>query len=99
MSPATAQGIDTIIPLGKTLGVMRVVGEERESLAFHLATTAARDPPHFEFEIDARIPAGQITCSTNGAVIPAVMHCPARAADIFFERRTSLITRALRSPN
>ena len=85
--------------VGKALRVMRVVGQERESLAFHLATTAASDPPHLELEVDARIPVGQIACSAYRAVVPAAMRRPAAAADRFFERRTSVMTRALRSPN
>ena len=79
------RGCSTAPPnvVGKALGVMGVVGQERESLAFHLATTAAIDPPHLEFEKDARIPVGQIACLTHRAIVPAVMHRPAGAADFF----------------
>jgi hypothetical protein len=38
--------------VGKALRVLRVVGQERELLAFHLATTSAIDPPHGECEIE-----------------------------------------------
>ena len=85
--------------VGKALGVVRVVGKECEPLALHLATTAASHPPHLELEIDARIPVGQIACSTYRPVVPAVMHRPTGAADCCFERRMSVMTRALRSPN
>jgi hypothetical protein len=85
--------------VGKALRVMRVVGQERESLPFHLATAAASDPPCLEFEIDPGIPVGQIACSPCRPVVPAVMRRPARATGRSFERRTSVMPRALRSPN
>ena len=85
--------------VGEALGVMRVVGQECQSLASRLATTAASHPPHLEFEIDPGIPVGQIAGATYRAIVPAVVHRAAGTADRFFSRRTSVITRALGSPN
>ena len=85
--------------VGKALRVMRVVGEEGKSLALHLSAASAIDAPHLELEIDARVPVGQIAGSTNRAVVPPPVCRAASSACRFFERRTSGMTRALRSPN
>src|SRR5882672_9622854 len=78
---------------------MRVVGKEGKSLALHLSAVSAIDAPHLELEIDARVPVGQIAGPTNRAVVPHPVRRPASRARRFFERRTSGMTRALRSPN
>jgi hypothetical protein len=85
--------------VGKALRVMRVVGEEGKPLALHLSAASAIDAPHLELEIDARVPIGQIAGPTNRAVVPPPVHRPTRRTSRFFERRTSVMTRALRSPN
>jgi hypothetical protein len=78
---------------------MRVVGQELEQLAFHFATRPAKDASNLEFEKNARVSAGEITHATDRAIIPAVMLGPASATQRFFERRLSLMMRALKSPN
>lgn len=83
---------------GKAPRVMRVVGEEGKPLALHLSAASAIDAPHLELERDTRVPVGQIACLTNRAVVPPPMHRPTRRAHRFFERRTSVMTRARGSP-
>ena len=85
--------------VGKARRIMRVVGQEGKPLALHLTTASAIDTPHLECEIDARVAVGQIAGMTNRAGVPALMPRSARSARRFFERRTSVMTRALRSPN
>lgn len=78
---------------------MRVVGQKSEPLALHVPATSTIHTPHLEFEVDARVPVGQIARPANRTVVPTPMQRPTRAAQRFFERRTSDMTRALRSPN
>ena len=84
---------------GKSLGIKRVVSQEFQALALHLAAAPAIDAPHLELKEDAQAPAGQIARAADLAVIPARPHLPTTAAGRFFDRRTSLMTRACRSPN
>src|SRR5215510_82157 len=84
--------------VGEPLSKMRVVGQELEQLAFHFATRPAEDASHIEFKIDPRVSAGEIAHATDRAIIPTVMLCPAVATQRFFERRVSLMMRALKSP-
>ena len=46
--------------VGEALGECVLSARNAESLASHLATTAASHPPHLEFEIDPGIPVGEI---------------------------------------
>jgi len=85
--------------VGEPLGKMRVVRQEIEQLAFHFTARPAGNASHLEFEIDPRVPAGKIACATGRAVIPAAMLGSASATQRFFDRRLSLMMRALKSPN
>jgi len=68
------------------------------SFAYHLATKLAKNTPHIKFEIDPRIAAGQIADAPHGAIAPALVQASTITAQRFFESRTSLMMRALRSP-
>jgi len=57
------------------------------------------DAPHLEFEVNARIAAGQIPRAARAPVVPALVRASAAAAERFFERRTRVMTRAFGSPN
>src|SRR5215831_7382555 len=85
--------------VGEPLRKMRVVSQELELLAFHFATRPAVDAPHVEFEKNARVSAGEIAHATDRAIVPALMLGSASTARRFFERRLSLMMRALKSPN
>jgi hypothetical protein len=85
--------------MGKALGVKRVVGEKLQALALHRAAALALYAPHLEFEVDARIAAGQVARAPRAPVVPASVRPSAAAAERFFERRTRVMTRAFGSPN
>lgn len=84
--------------MGKALGVERVVGQELESLAFHLAATSALHTLDLDFEVDTRIAAGKIAHLARPPVVPAHVRSATTAAACFFERRTRVMTRAFGSP-
>ena len=84
--------------ISKALGVERIVRQEVEPLPLHLATTAAVDPPHLQFQKYPRVAARQIAHPADLAVVPAHLDATATAASRFFERRLSVITRAFGSP-
>ena len=84
---------------GKALGVERIVGQEVEPLALHLATTAAVEAPHLQLQKNPRVAARQIAHAPNLAIVPAGLDPTAAAACRFFDRRWSRITRAFGSPN
>src|SRR5271157_5037591 len=84
--------------VSKALGVERIVRQKLEPFPFHLAATAALDPPHFQFEKYPSVPARQIAYAAHRPVVPAHVDATATAAGCFFERRFSVITRAFGSP-
>jgi hypothetical protein len=67
-------------------------------LSFHLAAAPAKNPPNLEFQIDPRIATGQIPDAPCRAVVPTRVRSTTLLADRFFERRTSVMTRAFESP-
>ena len=79
---------------GKSLAVERVVRQELQTLALHLATTAAIDASHLELKEYAHAAAGKIARAAELAIVPARTHLPTSAAGRFFDRRTSVMTRA-----
>ena len=83
---------------GKPLGVERIVGKEVESLSLHLAAALAENPSDLEFQIDPRVATGQIPNAPCRAVVPTRVRPTTFLADRFFERRTSVTTRAFESP-
>jgi hypothetical protein len=83
----------------RPLGVKWIVRQKIELLAFHLAAKLAKNAPHIEFEIDPRVAAGQIADAAHRAIVPAPVQASTTTAQRFFDRRVSLIMRALRSPN
>jgi len=83
----------------KSLRVERVVRQEFQALAFHRAAMTAPDAPHLELQEYTQAAGCQIASAPNLAIVPAELlssTCPARR---FFERRTSVTTRACGSPN
>ncbi len=84
--------------LGKALGVERIVGQEIQLLALHLATAATLDAPDIKLQIDPRIAARQVSHLARLAVVPTCLPRATDTAACFFERRTSVITRAFGSP-
>jgi hypothetical protein len=84
--------------VGEPLSKMRVVGQKIEPLAFHFATRPAKYASHGEFEKYSRVAAGKISHATCRAIVPAVVLAAARTAQRFFERRVSLMMRALGLP-
>src|SRR5215831_15195733 len=93
--PGAAAAADVV---AKALGVERIIGQKVEPLALHLATAAAGDPPHLQFEENARVAARQVAHPADLAVVPTHLDVTATAAGRFFERRLSVITRAFGSP-
>ena len=84
--------------MGEPLRVQRIVGQKVQALALHGAAIPAVDSPHFDLEVDARVGAGQIAHPARAAVVPAQLRCTADTAECFFERRISVMTRAMGSP-
>ena len=82
----------------KALGVERIVRQKVEPFPLHLATTAALDPPHLQFQKYPRVAARKIAHTADLAVVPPHLDATATAARRFFERRLSVITRAFGSP-
>ena len=82
----------------KALGVERIVRQKVEPFPLHLATTAALDPPHLQFQKYPRVAARKIAHTADLAVVPAHLDATATAARRFFERRLRVITRAFGSP-
>src|SRR5205085_12424974 len=82
----------------KALGVERIVCQEVEPFPLHLATTAAINPPHLQFQKYPFVAARKIANMADLAVIPTHLDATAAAARRFFERRLSAITRAFGSP-
>ena len=83
---------------GKPLGVERIVGQEVQPLALHLAATSALNAPNLEFEIDARIATGQVANPTPAPVVPAHVRSGAATARRFFQRRSTVMARTFESP-
>src|SRR6266852_740294 len=84
--------------VSKALGVERIVREKVEPFPLHLATTAARDPPHLQFQKYPRVTARKIAYTADLAVVPPHLNATATATSRFFERRLSVMTRAFGSP-
>src|ERR1019366_7340234 len=83
---------------GEALGVERVVGQELQSLALHGQAAAATYAPHFQLQVHPCATARQIPHAPLRAIVPRAMHHAAGSTARFFARRTSLMSRALRSP-
>ena len=83
----------------KSLGIERVVCQELQTLALHLAALAARNPPHLELQEDTQAAGRKISNAANLAIVPTGMFSSARPAGCFFERRTRVTMRACGSPN
>src|SRR5271157_248693 len=84
--------------VGKALGVERIVRQKVEPLPLHLATTAALNPPHLQFQKYPSVAARKIAHAADLAIVPAHLNATATATSRFFERRLSVITRAFGSP-
>src|ERR1700745_593369 len=84
--------------IGKALGVERIVGQKVEPLPLHLATAATVEAPHLQFQKNPRVAARQIAHPPHLAIVPAHLDATATPASRFFERRLSLMTRAIGSP-
>src|SRR5450830_1493939 len=84
--------------MGKALRIERVVRQEIEPLALHLAATAASHPPDLNLQEDARVAARQIANPPYTPVVPTQMNPPAAPAGRFFARRASVMRRAFGSP-
>ena len=69
-----------------------------ELFALHLATTAALDPPHLQFQRYPRVAAPKIAHTAHLPFVPPHLGATATATGGFFERRLSVTTRAFRSP-
>jgi hypothetical protein len=67
-------------------------------LSFHLATAPAQNPSNLELQIDPCVAAAQIANAPRRAIVPARVRSTTFLADRFFERRTSVTTRAFESP-
>src|SRR5215510_11764135 len=85
--------------VGEPLGVKRIVGQKLELLPPHFAARLAKDASDLELKIDARVAAREITHAPDRAIVPAFVHASTIGAACFFERRLSLMMRALGSPN
>ena len=83
---------------GKPLGVERIVAQEGKLLLFHLAAPSAQNTPDLQFEVDARVAAGEVAGQAELAVVEGPVCRTASSTDCFFCRRVNRMTRALGSP-
>jgi len=60
----------------------------------HLATVLTRHAANLDVEVDPEIAAGEIPDAAPSAIVPAALCPSAGPTGRFFERRTSLMTRA-----
>src|SRR5690606_13470436 len=80
------------------LRVAGVVGQEIQPLPFHGAAAPAPYATNLQVQVDAVVGHRQIADPSPGAIVPSAMSRAAASADGFFERRTSVTTRAFGSP-
>ena len=80
--------------LPEPFGVERVVRQKRNCLGLHLAALRTVDAPNLELKIDPGVATGQIPYLSMFVVVPAALDMATDAAGRFFERRTSVTTRA-----
>ena len=83
----------------EALGVERIVGEPIELLLFHLRAAPALDPPRLDLEEDSPVATREVSNPAHPPVVPTAVAPTANSAGCFFERRVSVMTRAMRSPN
>lgn len=83
----------------EALGVERIVRQEIECFGFHSLASPAFYAADLELQEDPERSTRQIAHLPRSSVVPAVVHSAAGAASRFFERRSSVITRASGSPN
>lgn len=81
----------------EALRVVRVVRQKAQSFALHAAIASTADPTSFEFEVNPYIAVRQISNATHPAIVDRAPSTTSLASR-FFERRTSVTTRAMRSP-
>ena len=84
--------------VSEPLRAERAVQQPLQSLAPHASTRPAVDPAEIHLEVDPIVAAREVADLAGPLVVPASLLGPAGAADRFFERRFSRMTRAKRSP-
>ncbi len=77
-----------------TFCVVGIGREPIELLTLHAVADSTVHPPQIEFQIDARVAAREIAHAPRLPVVPGALRSATRAADRFFGRRVSVITRA-----
>ncbi len=82
----------------KPLGIEWGVGEKVGSFAFHFPAVPTKHPSNFDFQIDTCVATGEVANLPKLLVVPARARSSATVAGRFFERRTSVMIRALESP-
>ena len=82
----------------KSLGVERIVGQEGKFLLLHLATPSTQNTSDLQFEVDARVAAGEVSDQAEIVVVERPVCRTASSADCFFCRRVNRMIRALGSP-
>ena len=83
---------------GEPLGVAGILGQEVQPLALHCQTTEAANPANLDLQEDPQTAAGEIADSAYRPIVEAVLNTATGPARRFFERRTSVTTRAPGSP-
>jgi hypothetical protein len=86
------------VAIRKALGIERIVGQKRQSLALHRATLTALNPTNFDVEYDAKGATRQISHLPPHTIVEAAMHRPASPTVRFFARRAKVTTRVCGSP-
>jgi hypothetical protein len=76
---------------------LHYVRQKAQSFAFHAAIASTADPTSFEFKVNPYITVRQISNATHPAIVDRAPSTTSLAGR-FFERRTSVTTRAMRSP-
>ena len=92
-------GLATAPPhiVGKAFGIDGVVRQEVEPLALHVAATLALHATHLELQKDACVATREIANASRASVVPARLDSTTAAANVFFEHRTRVMTRAFGS--
>src|SRR5215831_3485010 len=83
---------------GKAFGVQGIVGQPRQLLLFHLATTLAAHPPDLHLQVDPCVPTGEVPYPARLVIVERAVNAPTGATGGFFPRRWSRKIRTLGAP-
>jgi hypothetical protein len=93
-------GLATAPPhvLGKALGIEGVVRQKVEPIALHVAATLAQRATHLDRQKNTCVTTREFANVPRVSAVPARLESTTAPKNVFFERRTGVMTRAFESP-